>query len=408
MGMNDTPSGERVRIGFFGQRNAGKSSVVNAFTSQNLSIVSDVKGTTTDPVFKSMELLPMGPVMIIDTPGLDDEGELGKLRMEKCRVVMRSIDVALLVVDGSIGFSKNDEDLYFDLQKRQIPTIVVINKVDLLDVSTYKPSLSPALSISEDSISIVSAKTGEGINALREKTAHFAKGGLQEAVNLLPSFVKEGDTVVLVVPVDSAAPKGRLILPQQQTIRACLDNAISAFVCREKELKDTLGKLKDKPNLVITDSQAFNYVSKIVPEDVPLTGFSILFAKYKGDLEWQLEGASKLDKLKDNDKVLIAEGCTHHRQCDDIGTVKMPNWIKNYTQKELIFETCSGAEFPSTQKLTDYALVVHCGGCMLNAKEMKYRVNVCRDCGIPITNYGIAIAKMNGILDRAIAPVTED
>ena len=402
--MNETPSGERIHIGFFGRRNAGKSSIVNAFTNQKLSIVSDVKGTTTDPVYKSMELLPMGPVMIIDTPGLDDEGELGLLRIEKCLQVMRKVDVALLIVDCINGFTNDDEKLYKLLQERSIPTVVVMNKSD--QCLEIKPVLVDGESIPAKNVIYVSALYNMGIDELREKVGHLVISEDRASKRLLPDFVKEGDTVVLVVPVDSAAPKGRLILPQQQTIRACLDLGVTAIVCRESELKSTLNKLKDEPSLVVTDSQAFGFVKDIVPENIPLTGFSVLFSRYKGDLDWQKEGADALDNLSDGDVILIAEGCTHHRQCDDIGTVKMPKWIENYTGKELQFQFVSGTEFPSDLNvLKNYALVVHCGACMLNEREVQFRVGFCKDAGVPITNYGIAIAKMNGILERAIKPL---
>ena len=389
MSLNETVSAERVHIGFFGLRNAGKSSLVNAVTGQNLSLVSDVKGTTTDPVKKAMELLPLGPVVIIDTPGMDDEGELGQLRVKRARQVLRYTDVAVLVVDAAEGLRPADQQLIGLFQERQLPYVIAYNKADLLQEV-------PAASANEI---YVSAEQNTNIWELKELIGHLS-GGAENQRKLVSDLIQPGDLVVLVVPIDSAAPKGRLILPQQQVLRDVLDSGAMAVVTRESELEETLRSLTRKPRLVITDSQAFGFVSKIVPEDIPLTSFSILMVRYKGDLEAAVYGAAQLDRLQDGDRVLISEGCTHHRQCDDIGTVKMPNWIRNYTKKELDFAFTSGGEFP--EDLGKYALVVHCGGCMLNEKEMQYRTRHAAESGVAMTNYGIAIAQMHGILRRSI------
>lgn len=389
MSLNETVSAERVHIGFFGLRNAGKSSLVNAVTGQNLSLVSDVKGTTTDPVKKAMELLPLGPVVIIDTPGMDDEGELGQLRVKRARQVLRYTDVAVLVVDAAEGLRPADQQLIGLFQERQLPYVIAYNKADLLQEV-------PAASANEI---YVSAEQNTNIWELKELIGHLS-GGAENQRKLVSDLIQPGDLVVLVVPIDSAAPKGRLILPQQQVLRDVLDSGAMAVVTRESELEETLRSLTRKPRLVITDSQAFGFVSKIVPEDIPLTSFSILMVRYKGDLEAAVYGAAQLDRLQDGDTVLISEGCTHHRQCDDIGTVKMPNWIRNYTKKELDFAFTSGGEFP--EDLGKYALVVHCGGCMLNEKEMQYRTRHAAESGVAMTNYGIAIAQMHGILRRSI------
>lgn len=398
MGLNATPTTDRLHIGFFGKRNAGKSSVVNAFTNQNLSIVSDIKGTTTDPVYKAMELLPLGPVMIIDTPGLDDVGQLGDLRVKKCMEVMRKVDAALLVVDSTTGFSKEDYEIYDMLYKRAIPTLIVMNKSDLCEDFGRVNDLPSA------QIIFVSALENKGIDKLRQMTAVLA--GVNEDKDMqkciLPNFIKENSVVLLVVPIDEAAPKGRIILPQQQVLRACLDKGAQTIVCKDTELENTLKKFDGKIDAVITDSQVFNQVSKLVPQDIPMTGFSIVLSAYKGDLDWQVEGADTIDKIEDGDKVLITEACTHRRQCNDIGTVKIPNMIKKYTGKNVSFDYCSGNDFISdTDILKKYRLVIHCGGCMINEREMQFRVGLCRDAGVPMTNYGIAIAKMNGILERA-------
>ena len=389
MSLNETVSAERVHIGFFGLRNAGKSSLVNAVTGQSLSLVSDVKGTTTDPVKKAMELLPLGPVVIIDTPGMDDEGELGQLRVKRARQVLRYTDVAVLVVDAAEGLRPADQQLIGLFQERQLPYVIAYNKADLLQ----------EVPAAADNEIYVSAEQNTNIWELKELIGHLA-GGAENQRKLVSDLIQPGDLVVLVVPIDSAAPKGRLILPQQQVLRDVLDSGAMAVVTRESELEETLKSLARKPRLVITDSQAFGYVSKIVPENIPLTSFSILMVRYKGDLEAAVYGAAQLDRLQDGDTVLISEGCTHHRQCDDIGTVKMPNWIRNYTKKELQFAFTSGGEFP--EELQKYALVVHCGGCMLNEKEMQYRTRHAAESGVAMTNYGIAIAQIHGILRRSI------
>lgn len=393
MSFNNTPSSERIHIGIFGKRNAGKSSIINAITGQNLAIVSDVKGTTTDPVLKAMELLPLGAVVMIDTPGLDDEGELGRLRVKRAYQMLNKTDVALLVVDASVGMTQEDEEILSCIQAKEIPYLIVMNKSDLLDDQVD----------SKDMI-YVSAKTGKNILELKEKIVQCAKREETEK-KIVGDLLEPLDFVVLVVPIDEAAPKGRLILPQQQTIRDILEAQASAIVVKDTELKDALEKLTCKPEMVITDSQAFEKVAKVVPKDVPLTSFSILMARYKGDLKTVVQGARVLDSLQDGDTILISEGCTHHRQCNDIGTVKLPNWILEHTGKEIQFEFTSGTEFP--EDLSKYGLVVHCGGCMLNEREMKYRLKCAEDQGIPITNYGIAIAHMKGILARSIELFSE-
>ena len=389
MGLNNTPLSERIHIGIFGRRNAGKSSVINVMTGQNLAIVSDVAGTTTDPVQKAMELLPLGPVVMIDTPGLDDVGELGKMRVEKAYQVLQKTDIAVIVIDASVGETAEDAAILAEIQKRSIPYIIVKNKADL----TQKQD-------GENEI-FVSAKTGENISVLKERIAALAPKGEKER-RIIGDLLEPNDFVMLVVPIDSAAPKGRLILPQQQTIREILECGSSAVVTREHELAETLKSLSKKPRLVITDSQAFEKVSQITPEDIMLTSFSILFARYKGNLTAAVHGAAQLDRLNDGDTVLISEGCTHHRQCEDIGTVKMPAWIKNYTGKDIRFAFTSGTEFP--EDLSEYALVIHCGGCMLNEREMQFRGRHAAQQEVPMTNYGIAIAQMHGILRRSLAP----
>lgn len=389
MGLNSVVSAERVHIGFFGLRNAGKSSLVNAVTGQSLALVSDVKGTTTDPVKKAMELLPLGPVVIIDTPGIDDEGELGLMRVKRAKQVLNYTDIAVLVVDAEKGMGDADKELVSLFEAKNLPYIVAFNKADLIE----------KIPDETDKEIYVSAEKNTNIDRLKDKVAALAQRET-DSKRIVADLVKPGDTVVLVVPIDSAAPKGRLILPQQQTIRDLLDSGAMALVTRETELRETLDSLKKPPALVITDSQVFGYVSEIVPEEVRLTSFSILFARYKGNLEIAAEGAMQLDKLKDGDTVLISEGCTHHRQCDDIGTVKLPARIKKHTGKDIRFEFTSGGEFP--EELSKYALVVHCGGCMLNEREMQYRIRQAQDAGIPMTNYGIAFAHMNGILARSL------
>ena len=387
MSLNETASAERLHIGFFGMRNAGKSSLINAITSQNISIVSDVLGTTTDPVFKSMELLPLGPVVIIDTPGLDDEGELGEMRVKKALDVLEKTDIAVLVADATLGLTESDNNLLEKFKKKNIAYVVAMNKSDLCEDEKD----------SEDII-YVSAKTGKNINTLKEK---LAKLKTETAENpLVSDIIKKDDIVILVTPIDESAPKGRLILPQQQTIRDILDSGAVCMVCREHELERTLSSLAEKPALVITDSQAFKLVDSIVKSDIPLTSFSILFARKKGDLKALADGAKALENLKDEDTVLISEGCTHHRQCGDIGTVKLPNWIKKHTQKELNFEFTSGSEFP--EDVEKYSLIVHCGGCMLNDRAVRHRMEKAKEKGIPMTNYGTLIAYVNGILERSI------
>lgn len=398
MGLNDKVSAERVHIGFFGLRNAGKSSVVNAVTGQSLSLVSETKGTTTDPVQKAMELLPIGPVVIIDTPGIDDVGTLGEMRVKRALQVLDKTDIAILVVDAEKGLQQADQELLKLFEKKKIPHITVYNKSDLL---ATVPSLPEKLQEKNDAI-YVSAKSGDQIYELKERIGALTKAASAKAdeKRIVADLIQPEDVVVLVVPIDSAAPKGRLILPQQQTIRDVLESGAISVVTRETELPQTLRALGKKPALVITDSQAFQKVNADTPADVPLTSFSILFARYKGDLKEAVHGAAQLDKLQNGDTVLISEGCTHHRQCGDIGTVKLPNWIRNYTGKELSFEFTSGGEFP--EDLSPYALVVHCGGCMLNDREMKARIARAVAQNVPITNYGICIAQVHGILKRSV------
>lgn len=397
MSLNDTPSGERIHIGFFGIRNAGKSSVVNAVAGQKVSIVSEQKGTTTDPVYKAMELLPLGPVMLIDTPGFDDEGELGKLRVEQTKKVLSKTDIAVLVVDANKGLQQTDRELISLFEENNIKYIIVYNKSDLLAVEEKVQEYNTQ----EDKLDTVctSTITNFGIHELKEKIAHLVTAE-DSTLKIVGGLVEKGDVVVLVIPIDSAAPKGRLILPQQQVLRDLLDTGVTSLVVRESELEESLKFLHKKPKLVITDSQVFGYVSGIVPTDIKLTSFSILMARYKGFLETAVKGANVIDRLKDNDKVLISEGCTHHRQCDDIGTVKIPRWLKEYTGKDIVIETTSGREFPDD--LSEYALVIHCGGCMLNKREIISRMKRSKGQKVAFTNYGIAIAKMKGILDRAI------
>ncbi|WP_292016841.1 MULTISPECIES: [FeFe] hydrogenase H-cluster maturation GTPase HydF [unclassified Megasphaera] len=390
MGMNDTPSGERVHIGFFGRRNAGKSSVVNAVTGQNLAIVSDTKGTTTDPVYKAMELLPLGPVLIIDTPGLDDTGALGELRVARTRQVLNKTDIAVLVIDAAEGMQQSDKETLDLIREKQLPYIIVYNKSDLTTVPNQIP----------DDVLYVSARNNTGIHELKERMARLKPQ--DTGVPIVRDMVHRGDFFVLVVPVDSAAPKGRLILPQQQTIRDILDADGTAIVVKETGLKDTLYRLGQKPQMVITDSQAFKRVSADTPDDITLTSFSILMARHKGFLDIAIEGVRALKQLQDGDTVLISEGCTHHRQCDDIGTVKIPRWLQQYTGKKLVIETSSGRDFP--MDLTRYAMVIHCGGCMLNEREVAARMQRAQRQHVPITNYGIFIACIHGILKRSLAP----
>lgn len=401
-GMNQTPTSERVHIGFFGRRNAGKSSVMNAVTGQNLAVVSQVKGTTTDPVYKSMELLPLGPVTLMDTPGIDDTGELGAMRVKKSYQALNKTDTAVVVLDGALGATPEDLALISKIREKKIPWLAVVNKQDQLTPARQQEIETDLVGdgIPKEQILWVSATEKTGIFELKERLAHLAKPE-ENQQPLVSDLVRPEDFVVLVVPIDKAAPKGRLILPQQQVIRDLLDTGAIPVVCRDTELESTLTRLGQTPRLVITDSQAFEKVSRITPESIPLTSFSILFARYKGTLEPSVKGAAALDTLEDGDTVLICEGCTHHRQCDDIGSVKLPRWIGEYTKKQLNFAFTSGTEFPD--ELEQYKMIVHCGGCMLNAREMKYRMSCALDQGVPMTNYGILIAQLKGILKRSVA-----
>ena len=388
MSLNDTPSGERVHIGFFGMRNAGKSSVVNAVTGQELSVVSDVRGTTTDPVNKAMEILPLGPVVIIDTPGIDDTGKLGELRVKRTKQILNRIDIAVLVVDGELGMQQPDKELTEIFKAKQIPYIIAYNKSDIAEERA----------LNENEIS-VSALAGTNIWELKEMIAHLVKDAGNDR-RLIGDLLEPGDLVVLVTPIDESAPKGRLILPQQNTIRDILDADAMAVVTKEHQLEETLKKLGTKPKMVVTDSQAFAMVSSIVPEDIPLTSFSILMARFKGFLDAAVTGAAAIKNLRDGDKVLISEGCTHHRQCGDIGSVKLPALLRKTTGKNITVELSSGRDFP--EDLSPYSLVIHCGGCMLGGREMTYRRKSAEDQGIPFTNYGTALAMMNGILKRSL------
>ena len=394
MGMNSVPSAERVHIGFFGRRNAGKSSVVNAVTGQELSVVSDVRGTTTDPVMKAMELLPMGPVVIIDTPGIDDEGTLGEMRVRRTRRVLNQTDCAVLIVDSTVGLTPADDELITLFRSKQLPFLVVYNKSDLAGAQIPEGENTLA----------VSAKTGAGIHELKERIAHLTQTGAPER-RLVGDLVSAGDFVVLVVPIDASAPKGRLILPQQQVIRDLLEAGAMPVVTRDTEYALTLRRLGAKPVMTITDSQAFGRIAKETPNDLPLTSFSILMARYKGFLGAAVRGAAALSRLEDGDCVLISEGCTHHRQCEDIGTVKLPGWLREYTGKNVCFETSSGRDFP--EDLSPYKVVIHCGGCMLNEREMRFRQKCAEDAGVPFTNYGTAIACMKGILPRSLEILPE-
>jgi small GTP-binding protein len=426
MGLNETPSADRVHIGFFGRRNAGKSSIVNAVTGQDLAVVSDIKGTTTDPVYKAMELLPLGPVMIVDTPGIDDEGPLGYLRVRKARQVLNKTDIAVLIIDSTVGKTETDENLITLFKEKQINYIAVYNKSDLAEEPEKQEPAGTGSGVhtgarperakgvhagaaeardkgarpgAENEI-LVSAKTGYNIGRLKERIAELAVTE-EPKLRIVGDLIEPSDFVVLVTPIDKAAPKGRLILPQQQTIRDILEADAAAIMVKEFELRETLEHLGKKPKLVITDSQVFAKVSADTPNDIFLTSFSILFARYKGGLESAVKGAKALDSLRDGDAVLISEGCTHHRQCDDIGTVKLPRWIRNYSQKQFDFKFTSGTEFPDD--LSEYKLIVHCGGCMVSEREMTYRRKCAEDQGVPMTNYGILIAFMQGILKRSVA-----
>lgn len=413
MGLNQTPAAGRVHIGFFGRRNAGKSSLMNAVTGQELAVVSEIKGTTTDPVYKTMELLPLGPVMMIDTPGIDDEGELGSLRVKKSRQVLNKTDIAVLVIDGTVGETKEDREMLSLFQEKQVPYLVVYHKADQMPMTENGDVLNredadKALGRKDMTtgekpdypVLYVSSKTGFGIEELKKQLA--AMEPAEEERDLLEGLTMPGNLVVLVTPIDKAAPKGRLILPQQQTIRALLDHGCMAVTVRETELKQLLEELGRRPDLVITDSQAFAMVSSIVPQDIPLTSFSILFARYKGNLKQAVAGVRALERIRDGDRILISEGCTHHRQCNDIGTVKLPGWIRSYTGREPEFIYTSGTGFQ--EDLTSFSLVVHCGACMLNEREMKYRLACAQDQGVDMTNYGITIAYIHGILKRSLAP----
>ena len=389
MGLNDTPQSERIHIGFFGRTNAGKSSLVNKITNQDLAIVSDTKGTTTDPVYKAMEILPLGPVVIIDTPGFDDDGILGEKRINRTKLVLNKTDVAVLVVDLVEGMAKTDEQLIRLFEDKGIPYIIAYNKADLKEtVSAGKPNEI-----------YVSSVTGKNIDELKEM---IARAGLQKpaATPLISDLINPGNTVVLVIPIDGSAPKGRIILPQQQVLREVLDSNALAYIAQDTELASLLANMKEKPALVVTDSQAFGKVSKIVPPDIKLTSFSILLARHKGFLESAVRGVRAIDTIEDGDTILISEGCTHHRQCEDIGTYKIPKWLKEHTGKNINIETTSGLSF--AEDLTKYKMIIHCGGCMLNDREMMYRTKCANDCGIPMTNYGTAIAYMNGILWRSL------
>ncbi|WP_010258143.1 [FeFe] hydrogenase H-cluster maturation GTPase HydF [Treponema primitia] len=396
MGLNDTPSANRIHIGFFGRRNAGKSSLVNAVTNQDLVIVSDIRGTTTDPVSKAMELLPLGPVLIIDTPGIDDEGALGELRVRRAKQVLNKTDAAILVVDAVTGKTEADEELISLFRAKQVPFIIAYNKSDLLE----SPPADNAENTGGENTIYVSAITKHNIETLKERIAFIAKTD-EPKLQIVGDLIRPGDFVILVVPIDKAAPKGRLILPQQQTIRDILEADAAAVVVKEFELKETLENIGKKPSLVITDSQVFAKVSADTPADIPLTSFSILFARYKGYLASAVRGVRTLDHIDDRSRILIAEGCTHHRQCDDIGTVKLPRWIKQYTGKEPEFAFTSGGEFP--EDLSPYDLIIHCGACMLNEREVRYREANAADQGIPFTNYGTVIAHIQGILKRSVA-----
>lgn len=398
MSLNATPSSERVHIGIFGKRNAGKSSLINAITGQNLAIVSEAKGTTTDPVYKAMELLPLGPVMIIDTPGIDDEGVLGSLRIQKAYQVLNKTDIALVIIDAAVGPSAEDLRLIERINTKKIPLLIVINKCETINED--KKTAYQAL-LSNGKLLFVSAEQKLNIFELKEAITQTVPADENKA-QIVADLLSPSDFVVLVVPIDSAAPKGRLILPQQQTIRDILEADAAAIVVKENELTNTLQNLGKRPKLVITDSQVFKKVAAETPADILLTSFSILFARYKGNLQTAVQGVTALDSLEDGDKILIGEGCTHHRQCDDIGTVKLPRWIKEYTGKNPEFIFTSGTEFPLD--LSPYKIIIHCGACMLNEREMQYRIKCAADQNIPFTNYGITIAYINGILKRTVEP----
>lgn len=403
MSLNATPSSERIHIGIFGNRNAGKSTLINAITNQDLAIVSDTAGTTTDPVKKAMEILPLGPVVLIDTPGLDDEGELGQLRIEKSIQALNTCDIAIIVLSCSDVFaeinSPNTKALLSKIRQKEIPYVIVINKIDEETIVPLKGHISAGIGEPEEKIYMVSALNKEGIEELKEGVAHIIPK--KKDIPLVADLVGEGDDILLVIPIDESAPKGRIILPQQQVIRDALEAGALIHVCKDTEYKQMLDSLTNARNLlVVTDSQAFKKIASLTPDDIRLTSFSILMARYKGDLNWQVEGARTIENLKDGDKVLISEGCTHHRQCNDIGTVKLPNWVNSFSKADVLYTFTSGGEFPTD--LSDYKLIIHCGACTLNAEEMKHRIKTAREANIPITNYGTAIAFMNNILDRCM------
>ena len=404
MSLNNTPAAERIHIGLFGRRNAGKSSLMNAVTGQDISIITDTPGTTTDPVSKAMELLPLGPVVMIDTPGMDDVGDLGTLRVQKSYQALNKTDLALLVIDASYGMTEEDLLILESIRQKKIPYLLVLNKADLEVCPKLQMQLEEG-HLTKDDVIEVSALTGKNIEELKNRLAHLVPQE-EKKRKIVGDLVEAGDFVLLVVPIDASAPKGRLILPQQQTIRDLLDSNATAVVVKDTELKETLEKLGVRPKLVVTDSQVFAKVSALVPEDIPLTSFSILFARYKGNLDVTAGGVEKLDHLEENDKILISEGCTHHRQCEDIGTVKIPRMVSSYCGKKLQFEFTSGGEFPVD--LSSYAMIIHCGGCTLNEREMKYRLRCAEEQNIPITNYGMAIAYMHGILKRSMELFEED
>lgn len=399
MNMNQTPSAQRIHIGIFGKRNAGKSSIINALTGQNLAIVSNIPGTTTDPVSKTMELLPLGPVIMIDTPGLDDTGKLGSLRVQKAYQMLNKTDIALLITDGTIGITDEDLQILERIRSKHIPYLIVLNKSDLVENRNIAETELLSHQLTNESFLWASAASGENIHELKERLGTLTQQP-EASRKIVSDLIQPSDFIILVVPLDKSAPKGRLILPQQQTIRDILDAGAVAIVTKDSDLADTLQNLGKPPALVITDSQVFQTVSANVPEEIPLTSFSILFARYKGNLATLVHGVRMLDNLKEHDKILISEGCTHHRQCNDIGTVKLPNWIQKYSGKKLDFEFTSGTEFPADLK--KYKLIVHCGGCMLTERELSYRLKCAEDANVPITNYGTVIAYIHGILERSI------
>lgn len=396
MDLNSVPYGNRVHISLFGKRNVGKSSIINALTNQNISIVSDLKGTTTDPVSKAMELLPLGPVVITDTAGLDDDSDLGKLRVDKTIEVLNKTDIAILVLEAKTALDEFEQNILSIIKSRNIPCLIVINKIDTVKECNIK-------TLSDCKVIPASALTRLGIDDLKQALASIA---LDNDRVIISDLISPSDIIILVVPIDDSAPKGRLILPQQQTIREILDTNATAIVTQETELTSVLNSLNKPPKIVVTDSQAFSKVSKLVPNNIPLTSFSILFARYKGDLNQLLKGIEVIDKLKDGDKILIAESCTHHRQCNDIGTVKIPQLLKKHTGKDFIYETSSGITYP--KDLKKYSLIIHCGGCTLNNKQMMYRINFAKENNVPIVNYGIILAYMNGILKRSIEPLIKE